>query len=122
MKALVLDDSKTMRTIIKRSLQPLGFEAIEAEHGADALERLAETGPVDIALVDWNTPVMNGLEFVCRIRQDARFDSMLVMMVTTESQASSVMRALEAGADEYLMKPFTREALVEKLELLSLLS
>jgi len=65
---------------------------------------------------------MNGLEFVCRIRQDARFDSMLVMMVTTESQASSVMRALEAGADEYLMKPFTREALVEKLELLSLLS
>jgi len=65
MKALVLDDSKTMRTIIKRSLQPLGFEAIEAEHGADALERLAETGPVDIALVDWNTPGMNERARVC---------------------------------------------------------
>jgi two-component system chemotaxis response regulator CheY len=119
MRALIVDDSRAMRAILRTSL-PRTFEVHEAGHGAEALERLATLGVVDLALVDWNMPVMNGLEFVQVIRQRRGFDSMKILMVTTETESEQIIAAVTAGADEYLMKPFTREALAEKVALLGL--
>ena len=119
-RALVIDDSRALRSLMGRMLRDLGFEVVEACHGKDALERLREGSPPTIALVDWNMPEMNGLEFVRSLRQDDAFKDVLVMMVTTETEAVQMVSALDAGANEYLMKPFTREALVEKLDLLSI--
>jgi two-component system, chemotaxis family, chemotaxis protein CheY len=119
-RALVIDDSRALRSLMGRMLRDLGFEVTEACHGKDALERLREGAPPTIALVDWNMPEMNGLEFVRSLRQDDAFKDVLVMMVTTETEATQMISALDAGANEYLMKPFTREALVEKLDLLSI--
>lgn len=119
-RALVIDDSRALRSLMGRMLRDLGFEVTEACHGKDALERIREGAPPTIALVDWNMPEMNGLEFVRSLRQDDAFKDVLVMMVTTETEATQMVSALDAGANEYLMKPFTREALVEKLDLLSI--
>ncbi len=122
MRALVIDDSKAMRMIIGRILKEVGFEVSEACHGKDALDRLRTTGPVDLALVDWNMPEMNGFEFVQAIRADASYAEMRVMMVTTESEASSVGAALSAGANEYVLKPFTADVIRDKLTRLGLAS
>lgn len=120
MKALVVDDSRAMRMILKRVLAANGFEVFEAGDGKQALEQLAVTGVVDLALVDWNMPVMTGYELICEVRARHELDSMAIMMVTTETETSQVQRALDAGANEYVMKPFTEDALREKLLLLGL--
>jgi two-component system, chemotaxis family, chemotaxis protein CheY len=120
MRALVVDDSRAMRTILSRFLSDLGYEVVQAGNGQEALDLLAETHDVDVALVDWNMPVMDGLDFVGVCRQDERLRKVTLMMVTTESEQSQIVRALAAGAHEYLIKPFTRDALVEKLDLLGL--
>lgn len=120
MRALVIDDSKAMRMIIGRTLKGLGFEVVEAEHGQDALERLKDSGTFDVAMVDWNMPTMNGYEFICAARADASYNEMKLVMVTTEAEMSQVVKALEAGANEYIMKPFTKEMIQEKLQLLGL--
>jgi len=119
-KALVVDDSRAMRMILKRVLAANGFEVFEAGDGKQALEQLAVTGVVDLALVDWNMPVMTGYELICEVRARHELDSMAIMMVTTETETSQVQRALDAGANEYVMKPFTEDALREKLLLLGL--
>ena len=120
MKALIVDDSKAIRSIIGKHLRALGFEVVEAVSGIEALVQLKKMGGADIALLDWNMPEMDGFEFLRRVREDAEFSDLRVMMVTTESEMSQVAKALEAGANEYLMKPFTKEALLEKLVLLGL--
>lgn len=120
MRALVIDDSKAIRLILGQILKELGFEVISAGHGLEALERLKEAGKVDLALVDWNMPEMNGFEFVCAVRKDAKYNDMLMMMVTTETEMSQVIKALEAGANEYVMKPFTKDIVREKLLLMGL--
>ncbi len=120
MRALVVDDSKAMRMIIGRIVKGLGYEVVEACHGLDALERLKDSGTFEIALVDWNMPEMNGHEFICAVRADATYNDMLLVMVTTEAEMSQVVKALEAGANEYIMKPFTKEMIQEKLQLLGL--
>ncbi len=120
MRALVVDDSRAMRTILSRFLKDLGYEVVQAGNGQEALDVLAVTPDVDVALVDWNMPVMDGLDFVVSCRRDARLRKVTLMMVTTESEQSQIVRALAAGAHEYLIKPFTRDALVEKLDLLGL--
>ncbi len=121
LRALVIDDSRTMRRIVSRILQDIGYETVEAEHGQDALDVLADGPLPDLACVDWNMPVMDGLTFVTRVRQDPALRPMTLMMVTTESEHSQIVRALAAGAHEYLIKPFTADAVREKLELLGLL-
>ena len=121
MKALVIDDSKAMRSILKNLLTGVGFEVTQAGHGRQALEGLKRVGKFDIALVDWNMPEMDGLEFVEAVRADPTYNDMPLMMVTTETEMSRVVRALDAGANEYLMKPFTRELLLKKLDMLGLL-
>lgn len=120
MRALVVDDSRAMRSILSRLLVGLGFEVAQAEHGAAALERLDEGFEADVALVDWNMPVMDGLSFIkaCRARPELR--GLTLMMVTTESEQGQIVRALAAGAHEYVIKPFTEETIAEKLSLLGL--
>jgi two-component system chemotaxis response regulator CheY len=117
MRALVVDDSKALRMLMRNILKGLGFEIFEAGHGKEALDRLAAIGNVDLALVDWNMPEMNGLDFVKALRSDATRDDIKIIMVTTETEMPRMVAALEAGANEYLMKPFTRDALVEKLSM-----
>jgi two-component system chemotaxis response regulator CheY len=120
-KALVVDDSKTIRTIIRRILVGVGYEVLEAGDGVQALEVLAtDKSAIGIVLADWNMPNMNGLELVKQIRQDSELASMKVIMVTTETEMSQMASALEAGANEYIMKPFTKDILVEKLELMGI--
>jgi two-component system chemotaxis response regulator CheY len=118
MKALVIDDSKAMRMILKKMLTEMDFEVSEAENGLAALS-LLETGPrPELVLVDWNMPEMNGYEFVRAVRSRPEYDDMKLVMVTSETQADGIDRVVEAGADEYVAKPFTRESLAEKLGLL----
>jgi len=117
-KALVVDDSRTIRIIIRRILIELGYEVCEAANGIEALKVMeVEKGSVTLVLADWNMPEMNGLELVKRLRQDPALSSLKVIMVTTETEMDYMASALEAGADEYVMKPFTKDILMEKLEL-----
>ena len=120
-KALVVDDSRTIRIIIRRILIELGYEVCEATNGIEALKVLAtEKTAVKLVLADWNMPEMNGLELVKSLRQNREFDSLKVLMVTTETEMGQMASALEAGADEYVMKPFTKDILMEKLELVGI--
>lgn len=121
MQALVVDDSRAMRMIIGRVLKELGFEVLEAGHGGEALARLAAAPAVSLAVIDWNMPVMNGLELVTAIRTDARRSDLAIVMVTTESESDQMIKALDAGANEYVMKPFTTDTLKGKLAMLGLL-
>jgi two-component system, chemotaxis family, chemotaxis protein CheY len=123
MRVLVIDDSRTMRSLLARQLRGLGYEVLQAGDGEEALRVLEEAGddlPV-LATVDWNMPVMDGLTFVQRVRSRKEWRSMALMMVTTESEHDQIVRALAAGAHEYLLKPFTAEAFLDKLSLLGLL-
>ena len=122
MRALVIDDSRTTRAIIRKTLTEVGIEAVEAGDGREGLDRLRQTPDVELVLVDWNMPVMNGLDFIKAVRADRAYDPVRIMMVTTETEQEQVVRALEAGANEYLMKPFTKEVLVAKLSLLDVIT
>ena len=114
MRALVVDDSRTMRRIVANVLEGLGFSTTLA---VDALQ---QEGAVDLVTVDWNMPVMDGLELVGHVRKNRDLRSVTLMMVTTEAEQSQIVRALAAGAHEYLIKPFTAEELRAKLDLLGL--
>jgi len=122
MRALIVDDSSTMRSVLRMTLRGTGMETVEAANGSQALERLQETGPLDLALVDWNMPEMNGFEFLCAVRRQPQHDTMKVVMVTTETELAQVENALRCGANEYIMKPFTRDAVLEKLQMLGLVA
>ena len=106
--------------ILRKIVQSVGYETEEAGDGREALEVLEKSWPVDLALVDWNMPEMNGLELVQAVRSRPEYASMQVMMVTTEAELERMQTALDAGANEYLMKPFDREALLQKLAVLGL--
>ncbi|HVT80925.1 MAG TPA: response regulator [Phycisphaerae bacterium] len=118
MKVLIIDDSRAMRHILRKILTAMGHEVVEAGNGQEGLDKVDAAGPFGMALVDWNMPLVNGFEFVCRVRADARHSGMKLMMVTTEVEMAQVSRALEAGANEYVMKPFTDDVIREKIELL----
>lgn len=118
MRALVIDDSRAMRTILKSLLAELGFQTAEAPDGKRALEVLAAQGPFDLCMVDWNMPEMNGYEFVKAARAIRANDHTRLLMCTTETEMSQVQKALEAGANEYVMKPFTKEVVRDKLAML----
>lgn len=122
MRALIVDDSRAMRRIVGRILSEAGFDVLEAGDGQEALDVLAaQAEPPTLACVDWNMPVMDGLTFITEVRRHPEWRSITLMMVTTESEQDRIVRALAAGAHEYLIKPFTGDALVEKLDLLGLL-
>jgi len=117
MRALIVDDSRPIRRIEGEILTELGFDTYDACHGKQALEKLQTEARPDVILVDWNMPEMDGLEFIKAVRRDARYSGMVILMVTTETEPGQMLRALSAGADEYLMKPFVKDGLVEKLRL-----
>ena len=122
MRVLIIDDSRAIRAIIKRTLGELGIaECVEAGNGKEALEQLAAKGPFQLAMVDWNMPVMNGHDFVKAARATVTSEAMKIVMCTTETEIEQVTKALEAGADEYVMKPFTKDAIQSKLEMLGLI-
>jgi two-component system chemotaxis response regulator CheY len=118
MRALVIDDSSSMRSILKRYLRQMNYEVLEAGNGREALQRCQEARDIDVALVDWNMPVMNGIDFVRELRSQREHDHVKLMMVTTENDAARIVEALGAGANEFVMKPFTFEVLEEKIALL----
>jgi two-component system chemotaxis response regulator CheY len=116
--ALVVDDSSVMRRILRKMITELGFDVREAENGRQALALLAkEPAPVSLSLVDWNMPEMDGLELLKHLRSNPELGAMVVIMVTSDTELAHIAQALEAGANEYVMKPFTRDILVSKLEL-----
>lgn len=120
MKALVIDDSRAIRRILVKTLKELDIEVVEAGHGQEALDKLAAGEEVDLIMVDWNMPEMNGYDFIVAVRAQDKFQEVPIMMVTTESEMSQMTRAIEAGATEYLMKPFTKEMIAEKLDLMGI--
>jgi two-component system chemotaxis response regulator CheY len=121
MRALVIDDSRTMRRIVADMLGELGFDTSQAANGREALDMLEAGETFDLACIDWNMPVMDGLEFVAAVRARREWRDLTLIMVTTEGERGQVVRALAAGAHEYVMKPFTPDALASKLGLLGLL-
>jgi two-component system chemotaxis response regulator CheY len=121
MRALVIDDSRTVRIIIGQILREVGLEVLEASNGLEALEQLKQNPDVELMLVDWNMPQMNGFDLVRAVRAQRAYDAVRILMVTSEAQSEQVTRALNAGANEYLMKPFNKDVLVAKLNLLDVL-
>jgi two-component system, chemotaxis family, chemotaxis protein CheY len=119
-RALVVDDSRAMRMILRRILVDVGFEVVEAGNGREALSALRTQPAISLVLVDWHMPEMDGLELVKAVRAEAAFDATILMMVTTENDVAKMTTALEAGANEYVMKPFDREVIAGKLALLGI--
>jgi two-component system chemotaxis response regulator CheY len=118
MRALVIDDSRAMRAILAQTLHQLGFETTLAGNGQEGLDRLKEFPTPDLVMVDWNMRVMSGYEFIQAVRADPQWAGVRLVMVTTETDMPQMQAALAAGVDEYVMKPFTREAVREKLQVL----
>ena len=120
MQALVIDDSKTMRRLLRGILHAAGFAVEEAENGRDGLERLRRLGGAAVVLVDWNMPVMDGVAFLRAARADPACGSFRAVLVTTETDPSRVAEALAAGADAYVAKPFTPATIRQQLVPLTL--
>ena len=118
MRALIVDDSKFIREYMRQQLQRLGVECAEADNGSVALDVLRADAAFDVMFVDVNMPVMNGLDCVRELREMQLAPEMRVMMVTTEADNCFIEQALDYGADEFLMKPFTPQSLREKMLLL----
>jgi two-component system chemotaxis response regulator CheY len=117
---LVVDDSRVVRKIARRILEGLGFEVAEAEDGAEALAFCAAAMP-DAVLLDWGMPTMDGLEFVKRLRAEPGGDAPLVLFCSSETNPTRIALALDAGADEYIMKPFDGDIIEAKLSEVGLL-
>lgn len=116
---LIVDDSRAMRKILTKIMAKLGFEAIEAGDGAEGLCQFETNSDIiDVSLIDWNMPEMNGLEMVKAIRANEAYSNHKLMMVTTEGEPAKMAQALMAGVDEFVMKPFTEDIIVEKLKLI----
>ena len=113
---LVVDDSRVIRKVSRHILESLGFTVDEAENGSEALDRCAANMP-DVILLDWNMPVMSGIEFIVQLRQREGGDKPKVVFCTTENDVAHIREAISAGADEYVMKPFDQETLQIKLQL-----
>jgi two-component system, chemotaxis family, chemotaxis protein CheY len=120
MRALIIDDSRVARTVIRGVLREMGIEVSEAGDGREGFDALQTLPDVDLVLVDWNMPVMDGLEFITAVRAQRAYDDVKIVMVTTETESEQVSRAMNAGANEYVMKPFTKDVLVAKLSMLKI--
>lgn len=118
MHALVVDDSDAVRGLLADHLAQLGFAVEQAANGMEALSRAARTQSLSIVLLDWAMPGMDGIETLRRLRSDAMTRELPVVMLLTEHELAFVESALDAGASEYLMKPFDAQSVLEKLLLL----
>lgn len=116
MKLLSVDDSNLVRKIMRGAAEVLDYELLEAADGIEALQLLQnEKGHVDLILLDWNMPGMNGYDFLLTVKADERYSHIPVMMVTTETEKANIIQAIQAGAVHYMTKPFTIEELVKKI-------
>lgn len=113
-QCLIVDDSKVVRKLARRILEPFGFEMREAEHGQDAMDQCKELMP-DFILLDWYMPVMSGIEFIRALRATEEGQAPKVVFCTTENDYNKILEAISAGADEYVMKPFDENIIKEKL-------
>ena len=118
MRAIIIDDSRSMRAILGGWLRERGFEILEATDGRAAMEVFRRSGPLTIAVIDWNMPVMNGYELIVELRCNPSFDSMPILMVSTEGSDAQRAEALAAGANGYLAKPVMEPDFCEKLRTL----
>ena len=119
MKALVVDDSRAMRVILSQALKEAGFtEIAQAQHGKEGLDYLVGHPDTNLALVDWNMPEMTGIQMITEVRKHDNLAQVRLMMVTTETEMAHMQQALDAGANEYVMKPFTKDVIADKLRLL----
>jgi two-component system chemotaxis response regulator CheY len=120
-KALLVDDAKVVRISLGRIMKSLGFDVLEAENGAVAQAQMQAHDDISVVLLDWNMPVMNGYDFLVALRTDAKYmTEPRVIMVTTETGMPSMLKALAAGADEYIMKPFDKEMVMGKLDIVGI--
>jgi two-component system chemotaxis response regulator CheY len=117
MRILVVDDSSSMRKIQRSILEQIGYtDVIEAENGYDAILKMKEVNfEVDLILLDWNMPKMDGLTTLKKLRSVDRFRKLPIIMVTSEVERASVIEAIKAGVTSYVIKPFTPEILSEKI-------
>ena len=113
---LLVDDSRAVRLIGRNYATSFGMEALEAENGAEALKVVREHPDLDVVLLDWNMPVMDGLSFLKALREEPLDKQPVVVMCTTEADMSRIVEAMQAGANEYIMKPFTEEIVRDKFE------
>lgn len=120
MKALVIDDSRATRRVISQYLREMQFEVTEAADGQQGLQVLQSQEQPDVVLVDWNMPVMNGLEFIKAVRTEKANRDLPMIMVTTETEMERMALAFLAGVNEYIMKPFDRAMIQQKLEILGI--
>ncbi len=118
-KCLIVDDSRVIRKVSRHILESLDFDVEEAENGQQALARCDEHMP-DVILLDWNMPVMSGIEFITALRGQEGGDVPKVVFCTTENDVAHIREAISAGADEYVMKPFDHETLQIKLQLIGM--
>jgi two-component system chemotaxis response regulator CheY len=115
MRFLIVDDSSTMRRIIINTLNKLGHkECHEASNGREAVDRLADT-PVDMVITDWNMPEMSGVDFIRAVRSNEATRTLPVLMVTTNAAEDDIVEALQAGANNYVVKPFTPDTIRDKI-------
>lgn len=119
-KALIVDDSATVRSMVSKMARAWGLEPLQACNGKEALTALEANRDVCVALVDWNMPVMSGIEFVRHARKEEKYKQIKILMVTTETEMRQVIAAVEAGVDEYIMKPFTKEIFEDKLTMVGI--
>ena len=117
---LVVDDSKVVRMVAKKILEELEFEVLEAADGQMALTQCLQSMP-DAILLDWNMPVMNGIEFLRELRKTVGGNTPVVVFCTTENDIAHIQSAMEAGANEYIMKPFDSEIIETKFAQVGLL-
>ncbi len=122
MRMLIIDDSSTMRRFLGIIAAELAFETEQAGDGQEALERLERGCDFEVALVDWDMPRMNGVQFIQAVRTRPEFESLKLLMLTSHNSIQDVRIALASGANDYLRKPVTQEMIAQKLELLGVLS
>jgi two-component system, chemotaxis family, chemotaxis protein CheY len=122
MQALVIDDDPAILLMMTSILNGLGYQVTTAVDGKQGLQQLTKSIPPDVVLVDWNMPVMNGLEFVRTVRSQTQFNQLPIIMVTTELEMSQVALSADAGISEYIMKPFSPIMIIEKLQMVGVLS
>lgn len=117
MNVIIADDSKVVRSIVEKAIKPLGYSSFQAIHGGEAIEILEKMGgEVDLILMDWNMPVMDGFNALVKIKKDFRFSSIPIIMLTSESDDKKVKMAHDAGAAGYVKKPFTQDELLENIQ------
>ena len=117
---LIVDDSKIVRKVVRRIVEGLGFAVLEAEHGQDAVAQV-RSNAVDVMILDWNMPVMDGLECMKEIRADSSIAQPKIIFCTTENEFSKIQQAITAGADEYVMKPFDEAIIAGKMRQLGII-